>query len=112
MMELMANAWSIIVQKFCEELPNEHDFHAKDICKRIVHPADPEPMQWENTEQLVEYLYDYLASVRVRMMFHMAWNFIPNMQNIIIFERREARLVRQLISCLEPQYQFSSKTNG
>ena len=96
----MTNDWKPVIEQFRQELGEEF-FSIKDLCDCFL-MNDPFSSYWAKkpTDTVVKYLRDWIELTQADIQFREKWDAMPNMQNILEYDRKEIMKLKELISRL------------
>jgi len=91
-----SRSWQTIVADFEQELGGKKLFwQVQDLCRFLKStPA------FKSSDDVVLYLFDYLAVSECHLTFHRRWPQLPNMRNVSAHDKNEIVLVRKLLKSL------------
>jgi len=102
MMSIMTHDWKPIIKQFRHELDEEERFFSiKDLCDSFL-TNDAFSPYWKNksTTVVVKYIRDCIERTQADIQFRENWIDMPNMQNILEYDRKEIMKLEELISRL------------
>ena len=98
----MTHDWHSIIKQFRQELDEEEGFFSiKDLCDNFL-TNDAFSPYWKNksTTVVVKYLRDCIERTQADMQFREKWIDMPNMPNLMEYDKKEVAKLKKLINRL------------